>query len=70
MKNILAYLKREFPEEERPYIFVDKHSKQRNEMLSIRSLIFPRRLFPDDETLLFMPICFVPNDEDIRNLRK
>ena len=70
IKEIFNYLMREFPEEARPYLFIDTHPDQRHEMLSIRSLIFPRSLLADKTKLIFAPIVFVPKHEDLSSMQK
>ena len=60
--NILTYIEYEFPEERRPYIFLDIHSNRRKSLLNVRTLMIPRAIGEDKETKVFAPVIFVPQD--------
>jgi hypothetical protein len=61
-KEILEFLEKEFPEQQRPYILIDVHPDNKTQILNIRSLIFPRR-GPADSGNIIWPIVFVPKDK-------
>ena len=67
IKDIIKYIRREFPEETKPYVYIDLHQDQPHDILAVRSLIFPRLLAPEGKTKVFAPIIFVPEGEDLRN---
>ena len=69
IKEIFQYIKREFPQEKKRYVFIDNHPEQEYEALSIRTLILPHP-GPNGEPLLLWPIVFIPDDADMSEIKR
>lgn len=64
LADMLKFLKREFPEEKRPYLLLDGGPDLKYPAMAYRGMIFPRD-GPNGEKNMMWPIIFVKKGEEL-----